>query len=159
MEGVDRRTHVPENQAISRVTRDSAYRAIGRGLAGRLPGYREEWNRRQKSLTERAFQSILGRQLRDSKVLTEVYYRDPSTGLWVETDAVIECDDVLLVLEAKAGIGAMHSPATHFDSHARAVKNLVVSAYEQTRRFLTYLDSAPDVPLYQAKDGTFVVFV
>src|SRR6201988_2168970 len=32
--------------------RDSAYRAIQRGLLTRLPHYREEWNRRQKTLIE-----------------------------------------------------------------------------------------------------------
>jgi hypothetical protein len=135
--------------------RDSAYRSLARGVSNRLPTYREEWNRRQKSLTETAFQTIFRKQLRDFTALTEVFYREPSTQQWIETDTIIAADDVLIVVEAKAGVGAMRSPATHFDDHVRSVNKLVVDAYNQTRRFLDYLTSAPDVPLYHLRDGLF----
>lgn len=129
--------------------RDATYRAIARGLTARLPEYREEWNRRQKRLSETAFEVILREQLDGGLVLTEVEYQDPTTLQWTEADAVIALDDVLIVIEAKAGVGAMASPATHFDHHVRAVNTLVVSAYQQAKRFLEYAASAETVPLFR----------
>jgi hypothetical protein len=136
--------------------RDAAYRAIQRGLATRLPEYRRTWNEKQKALTETAFQCILGKQLEDAIVLTEVHYRDPTSQQWMENDALILLDDVMLQIEVKAGIGAMHSPATNFASHVRAIRGLVVKAYNQAKRFLEYLDSAPEVSLYALQESEYV---
>jgi SEC-C motif len=136
--------------------RDSAYRVIQRGLLTRLPHYKEEWNRRQKSLTESALPKILRHQLEGSSVLTDIYYRDPATGNWVENDTLILLDDTLLQVEAKAGLGFMHSPATDFHKHVRAIQDLVVKAYKQTKRFLEYLASEPEVPLYELQKGKYI---
>jgi hypothetical protein len=119
--------------------RDSAYRAIQRGLLSRLPSYREEWNKKQKTLIEQAFPTIFNQQLSGAQTYYEVYFRDPVSGNWAETDLVAIVDDVLLVVEAKAGVAAMHSPATNFDRHARAIRELVIKAYSQCRRFIEYL--------------------
>ena len=136
--------------------RDSAYRAIQRGLLCRLPSYREEWNCRQKVLIEQSFPTIFCRQFAKATTFSEVYFKHPKTGQWVETDLVMMVDDVLLVVEAKAGVMAMHSPATNFDRHERSIRNLIMKAYEQCKRFTEYLSSAPDVPLYNRKDGEYV---
>ncbi|BCR05320.1 hypothetical protein DESUT3_23890 [Desulfuromonas versatilis] len=144
--------YAPDAQFI----RDAAYRAIQRGLLARMPGYKEEWNRRQKALTEGAFADIFRGQLSGAEILTEVYYQDPTTGKWVENDTLILLDDVLLQVEVKAGLGAMHSPATNFKNHVRAIQNLVVNAYRQTRRFLEYLNSAAEVPLFELRNGEYI---
>ena len=104
--------------------RDVAYRALQRGLCGRNPAYRETWNAKQKVLTETALPTILARQLAGATVWRDVYYRDPVTDEWTETDLVLALDDVLVVAEAKAGVTAMHSPATNFERHVRTIKNL-----------------------------------
>lgn len=144
--------YAPDNQFV----RDSAYRAIQRGLLRRLPDYREQWNQRQKHLVERAYPTIFHRQLRGAAVYSEVYFKDATTGQWVETDSVIALSDVLLVIEAKAGVMAMHSPATDFDRHERVIRELIIKAYEQCKRFLDYLGSAPEVSLYARVDNQFV---
>ena len=136
--------------------RDVAYRVLQRGLCGRNPAYRETWNAKQKILTETALPRILARQLAGATVWRDVYYRDPVTGEWTETDLVLALDDVLVVAEAKAGVTAMHSPATNFERHARTIKNLVLAAYNQTRRFLSYCESKPEVPLYRLEAGAYV---
>jgi hypothetical protein len=136
--------------------RDSAYRAIQRGLLKRSPNYREEWNSRQKDLVEGAFQTLFNRQLAGAVVYREVFYRDPATGQWTEADLVIVLADALVVVEAKAGAMAMHSPATNFDRHERVIRDLIVKAYEQCARFLTYLASTFAVPLYQRRAAGFV---
>lgn len=135
--------------------RDSAYRAIQRGLISRNPDYRESWNSKQKRLTEGAFPAVLKEQLETATVYNDVYFKDVTTGQWVETDSVGVMDDALFVIEAKAGVMAMHSPATDFQRHIRAVQDLVVKAYNQCSRFLAYLASAPEVPIYKLEDREY----
>jgi hypothetical protein len=136
--------------------RDSAYRAIQRGLISRNNAYREDWNSKQKKLTEEAFPTILNEQLKGATIYNEVYFKDVTTGQWVETDTVVLLDDNLFIIEAKAGVMAMHSPATDFERHVRAVQDLVVKAYKQCRRFVEYLASAPEVPIFRLEEGQYI---
>jgi hypothetical protein len=70
---------------------------------------------------------------------------------------VILIDDVLVVVEAKAGVAAMDSPAVNFGRHVRAIQDLVLKAYDQCARFLAYLDSKQTaMPLYRLVDGNYV---
>lgn len=136
--------------------RDSAYRAIQRGLLSRVPSYREEWNNRQKRLAERAYPAIFERQLAGATPYSEVYFKELASGQWVETDLVMSFADVLFVVEAKAGVMPMHSPATNFDRHVRTIEELILKAYAQCKRFLDYLASAPEVTIYARVNGEFV---
>jgi hypothetical protein len=135
--------------------RDSAYRAIQRGLIARMPDYREGWNKNQKGMTETAFPTILVSQLKGATLFEEVYFKDPATGQWAETDLVGLVDDVMFVVEAKAGVMAMQSPATNFQSHIRTIRELVLKAYRQCKRFLDYLASGTDMPIYRLKGGKY----
>ena len=136
--------------------RDISYRAIQRGLLRRSPTYHQEWNRRQKALIEQSFPTIFSHQLAGVAKYSEVFFKHPKTGQWVETDLVISVGDVLLVVEAKAGVMAMHSPAINFDRHIRAIRELIIKAYEQCKRFTDYLSSADEVPIYNRIDGEYV---
>jgi hypothetical protein len=135
--------------------RDSAYRSIQRGLIARQPDYKEGWNKNQKAMTETAFPKILAQQIRGCSLYEEVYFKDAATGEWVETDLVGVIDDTLFVIEAKAGVMAMQSPATNFASHLRTIRELVLKAYRQCNRFLKYLASGADMPVYRLKDGKY----
>ena len=135
--------------------RDVAYRAIQRGLLGRDRSYREEWNRRQKRMLEDAFPRIFASQFKGATIHRSVFYKDVATGNWVESDLVVVLEDVLLVVEAKAGVMAMASPAVDFDRHMASVERLIVSAYRQCKRFLEYLASGPRVPIYRLEGGEY----
>lgn len=134
--------------------RDTAYRAVQRGLWKRLP-YRDQWLKRQALVVEDAFPSILARQLADAEVLRSVHYREVGTGRWVEADRVIFLADHLIVVEAKAGNQPMQSPATSYASHERAIEDLLLKAYGQCRRFVDYLASAREVPLFELTSGEY----
>ena len=135
--------------------RDSAYRAIQRGLIARQPDYKEGWNKNQKAMTETAFPKILVQQLGGCALYEEVYFKEATTGEWVETDLVGVIDDTLFVIEAKAGVMAMQSPATNFASHLRTIRELVLKAYRQCDRFLKYLASGTDMPIYRLRNGDY----
>lgn len=142
--------YAPEPQFV----RDAAYRAIQRGICARLP-YRDEWLKRQAAITEEAFPAIFSNQLAGAVVHSSVYYRDVESGNWAETDLLVAVEDCLLVVEAKAGTMPMHSPATNFKAHERAIQDLVVKAYRQCRRFIEYLNNAAEVPIYRLADGVY----
>lgn len=134
--------------------RDTAYRAILHNLLIRNPEYTDEFKQNQKEWSEAAFVNVFKHQLAGAKILREVYYR--RDGNWFENDTLVMLDGVLALVEAKSGAAAtIASPAVSFDRHARAVRDLIVKAYDQCRRFLDYLASADEVPLFSLKEGRY----
>lgn len=137
-------------------TRDAGYRALLYNLLQRKPDYKKTFEDRQKKMSEAAFADTLRAQLPGATVLQEVYYKDPASKQWSENDTLILIDDVLFLIEAKAGAAAtIASPALDFDRHAQSVKDLVLKAYKQCERFFNYLNSADEVPLYHLVDGKY----
>ena len=139
--------------ADGQFVRDVAYRCIQRGVRSRDPDYREEWRRRQQRAVEDAFVRVFASQLKGAAIYRSVNYREPNSGNWTETDLLVVMEDVLVVVEAKAGVMAMTSPATDFARHMDSVDRLIVKAYGQCERFLKYMASADSVPIYELRDG------
>jgi len=137
--------------------RDSTYRSLQKALIARNPGYREDWNRRQKFLSERAFPSILAKQLPGASVHYGLFYPGSAPGQWFEIDCLIVIDDVLIVIEAKAGGFTPHSPDTDHDAHLRTIERLIGEAYDQSSKGLEYCASDQEVPLYERETGKYVV--
>lgn len=137
-------------------TRDAGYRALLYNLLQRKPDYKKTFEKRQKAMSEAAFADILSAQLPGAKIFQEVYYKAPASKQWSENDTLILVDDVLFLVEAKAGAAAtIASPALDFGRHAQSVQDLVLKAYKQCERFFSYLNSADEVPLYHFVDGKY----
>ncbi|HET6538110.1 MAG TPA: SEC-C domain-containing protein [Sphingopyxis sp.] len=137
-------------------TRDAGYRALLYNLLQRKPDYKKAFEGRQKTMSEAAFAGILAAQLPGAMVFQEVYYKDPASKQWSENDTLILVDDVLFLVEAKAGAAAtIASPALDFGRHAQSVQDLVLKAYKQCERFFNYLNSADEVPLYHLAEGKY----
>jgi hypothetical protein len=137
--------------------RDAGYRALLYNLLQRNPDYKKTFEDRQKTMSEAAFADILAAQLPDAKVFQEVYYKDPVSSRWSENDTLILVDDMLFLVEAKAGAAAtIASPALDFGRHAQSVQDLVLKAYKQCERFFNYLNSADEVPLYHLVKGKYI---
>ena len=136
--------------------RDSGYRALLFNLLQRKPDYKKAFKDRQKVMSEGAFPDILNNQLPGATVYQEVYYKDPVTNQWSENDTLIIVDDVLYLVEAKAGASAtIASPVLDFKRHTQAVQDLILKAYMQCERFFNYLNSADEVPLFTRADGKY----
>ena len=137
-------------------TRDAGYRALLYNLLQRKSDYKKTFENRQKMMSEAAFADILAAQLPGATVFQEVYYKDPASNKWSENDTLILIDDVLFLVEAKAGAAAtIASPELDFNRHAQSVQDLVLKAYKQCERFFNYLKSAHEVPLYHQADGKY----
>lgn len=139
--------------------RDSGYRAILWNLLERAPDYQDEFGRRQKEMSEAAFPRILSQQLAGARVHNEIWYKNPNSGQWVENDMLIRLDDVLILVEAKAGAAAtIASPAVDFERHVRSIQDLVMKAYLQCRRCFEYFNSAAEIPLFKREARQYVEF-
>lgn len=137
-------------------TRDAGYRALLFNLLQRRPDYKKGFEDRQKKMSEAAFDDILSAQLPGADVFREIYYKDPVSKQWSENDTLILLDDVLFLVEAKAGAAAtIASPAIDFSRHAQSVQDLVLKAYRQCERFFNYLNSADEVPIYRRVNGRY----
>lgn len=136
--------------------RDAGYRALLYNLLQRKPDYKKAFESRQKTMSEAAFADILAAQLPGATVFQEVYYKDPASKQWSENDTLILIDDVLFLVEAKAGAAAtIASPALDFGRHAQSVQDLVLKAYKQCERFFNYLASTDEVLLYHLVGGKY----
>jgi hypothetical protein len=136
--------------------RDSGYRALLWNLLRRKPDYKKDFEARQKTMSEAAFFEILDAQLNGAIIYQEIYYKDPVTKQWVENDTLIIIDDVLILVEAKAGAAAtIASPALDFSRHAQAVQDLVIKAYKQCKRFFDYLGSADEISIYKRTNDRY----
>lgn len=137
-------------------TRDAGYRALLYNLLQRKSDYKKSFESRQKTMSEAAFADILAAQLPGATIFQEVYYKDPASNKWSENDTLILIDDVLFLVEAKAGAAAtIASPALDFSRHAQSVQDLVLKAYKQCERFFNYLNSSDEVPFYQLVGGKY----
>lgn len=137
-------------------TRDAGYRSLLFNLVQKKPDYKELFNERQKVMSEAAFPEILSNQLSGAIVYQEVYYKDPKTKQWFENDTLVLVDDVLYLIEAKAGAAAtIASPELDFKRHAQSVKDLIIKAYKQCERFFDYIKSKEEVPLFNLIDGKY----
>ncbi len=136
--------------------RDAGYRSLLFNLLQKKPDYKELFNERQKVMSEAAFPEILSNQLTGAIVYQEVYYKDPKTKQWFENDTLVLVDDVLYLIEAKAGAAAtIASPELDFKRHAQSVKDLIIKAYKQCERFFDYIKSKEEVPLFNLIDGKY----
>lgn len=136
--------------------RDAGYRALLFNLLQRKPDYKKSFEDQQKLMSEAAFADILSTQIPGAKIFQEVYYKDPATKQWSENDTLVLIDDVLILVEAKAGAAAtIASPELDFGRHAQSVQDLVLKAHKQCDRFFHYIDSADEVPLYQRIEGKY----
>ena len=129
------------------------YRCVRRGLISRNASYKEEWNNKQSLLLETAFLRFLRSRARGPRHYHSVYYPSPWGGKRVEADLVIVIEDVLLLVEAKGGIMSMTSPALDFESHIDGLDRLTSMAGHQCLRFVEYLRSESDAPIFQLRRG------
>lgn len=136
--------------------RDAGYRSLLFNLLQKKPEYKEQFKERQKVMSEAAFPEILAEQLANATVYQEVYYKDPKTKQWAENDTLVLIDDVLYLVEAKAGAAAtIASPELDFKRHSQSIKDLILKAYKQCERFFEYLKSADEVSIFNLVNGKY----
>lgn len=130
---------------------DNIYRALQRLILKLEPGYREQWNAGQKEASEGIPITYFDKLLPGNRSFSPITYQwrtGAGKEQWCECDRVVICDDHLFVFEVKAGAFTYTSPATDIDAHLTSLRNLLAAPAMQGGRFLDYLESAPEVPIF-----------
>ena len=132
---------------------DNFYRVLQRAIFRIKPDYRETWNIRQKNISEQLPFTYLERLLPGAVVHRTVRYQwDAGSGKkqWYETDGLLIYEDHLFVIEVKAGAFTRTSPSTDLPGHINSLKGLLAHPALQGNRFVDYLESEGEVPIYDA---------
>jgi len=130
---------------------DHIYRGMQHIVLRLKASHSERWNSIQQRVSEDLPFKYFGQLLPGGKVLRQVYYRgltDRNAIDWCETDGLIAFDDHLFVIEAKGGAFTYTPPASDFPAYIGSLKNLVLKAATQGKRFVNYLKSGDVVALF-----------
>jgi len=139
---------------------DNIYRVLQKIISKSKPEYKEIWNNKQKEISENIPFEFLKEILIHSEIIKPVYYKwypseQAKTKDWIENDGILICDDHLIIIEVKAGSFTPTSPFDDFDSHIKAIRDLLYRPWLQAKRFHEYLTSSVEVPLYTLIDGDY----
>lgn len=131
---------------------DRIYRQVEQCAFAHSQSIKTDWVSQRKALSEELPATYLTKLLPGAIDYGEVYYRW-KTGRqdklnWCEADRLIIFDDILFIIEVKAGAFTWTSPASDFDAHVASIENLVSSPSKQADRFLQYLRSGQQISLY-----------
>lgn len=131
---------------------DHFYRQVEKRVFAQTEDLKQQWITTRKEITETLPFWHLQRLLPGSTCIREAYYwvSDGGVSKRFETDGLVIFDDHLFIIEVKAGAFTYTSPATDVDAHIQSLKNLVSSPAQQGLRFLNYLRSADEVPIFDA---------
>ncbi len=132
---------------------DNIYRGMERIIMRLKPDYRQTWNNIQKNQSETLPFQHLEKLLPGATIWRSVNYRwfpseSATTKDWCEVDGLLVYDNRLFVIEVKAGAFTYTSPANDFPAFISSLENLVLKPAAQGKRFLNYLDSAENIPLF-----------
>ena len=134
--------------------RDHLYRIISRTVFRLHPDLKQRWEDRQREASEAAAVSLISGLLNGAGAYAPAYYQWPttktSTKNWCECDGIVvaELDEHLFIIEVKAGAFTYTAPTNDFPAHIASAKNLIDKPLSQGRRFLEYLNSAEEVPVF-----------
>ncbi|WP_292097879.1 SEC-C metal-binding domain-containing protein [Brevundimonas sp.] len=132
---------------------DHLYRALQRIVIGLEPGYRTAWKDGQMAASENLPFEQLGRLLPGATRIQSIYYRwapDGGPAQWHEADGILAYDGHLFIIEIKGGAFTWTSPTTDLPAHLASLRALVAKPAEQGSRFLDYLASQDEVPIFDA---------
>jgi hypothetical protein len=133
---------------------DHIYRSTQSMLIRLEPKYVQVWNKCQQQVSEQLPLRLFRKILRQADTYNGVYYRkkNSKTGKleWFETDGLVLFDDQLIVIEVKGGAFAHTPPSTDFPAYAESLRGLVETPAMQAERFIEYLESAEEVPIFDA---------
>lgn len=119
---------------------DHIYRAIQKTIARLDSTY--SWSSVQNEASESMVESMFQKLFPGCTTYRNNYY--PASGSLkhlCENDLIVQYDDVLFIVEVKAGSFVYTSPITDFESHIKSYKKLIEEPNSQCKRTKEYLDA------------------
>ena len=126
---------------------DNFYRVIQKNIQRQKPEYK--WSDVQKEASEKMVAETFSQILPGCIIYTDNYY--PQNGSLknpAENDIIVIYNDVMIIVEVKAGSFVYTAPFVDFESHIKSYKNLIEKADHQCKRTFDYLNSESNPCLY-----------
>jgi len=121
---------------------DNVYRVIQKEVRRQRPDYEQMWQQKQSQASEDMVEKLFCKLLPGAKThKTNFYPKSASLKELYENDLLIEFDDVLLIIEIKAGSFPATPPITDYEAHIKAYRNLIEKADHQCERTLRYMSN------------------
>ena len=126
---------------------DNFYRAIQKNIQRLKPEYK--WSDVQKEASEKMVSYLFSQILPGCIIYNDNYYpQNGSLKNLAENDIIIIYNDVMIIVEVKAGSFVYTAPFVDFESHISSYKNLIEKADHQCKRTYDYLNSESNPCLY-----------
>lgn len=126
---------------------DNFYRAVQKNIQRLKPEY--IWSDVQKEASEKMVAEIFSQILPGCIIYTDNYYpQNGSLKNTAENDIIVIYNDVMIIIEVKAGSFVYTAPFVDFESHIKSYKNLIEKADHQCKRIYDYLNSESNPHLY-----------
>ncbi|MFE5321661.1 YecA family protein [Paenibacillus sp. NPDC056579] len=128
---------------------DNIYRVMQKTIRELKPSYVNDWSHIQQHASEVMVENLMKKLLPGCQTYRDNYYpKGNSLKDCAENDILIVYDNVLLIVEVKAG-SFVYTPAiTDYDAHVKSFKALIEKADYQCERTLNYIDSHPSALIY-----------
>lgn len=128
---------------------DNIYRVMQKTIRELKPSYVNDWSHIQQHASEVMVENLMKELLPGCQAYRDNYYpKGNSLKDCAENDILIVYDNVLLIVEVKAG-SFVYTPAiTDYDAHVNSFKALIEKADYQCVRTLNYIKSHPTAPIY-----------
>ena len=131
---------------------DNFYRVIQKAVSRTVPNYK--WSDVQKEASENMVADVLSQILPGSVIYRDNYYPiNKSLKTLSENDIIIQYENILLIVEVKAGSFVFTPPITDFENHIRSYKSLIEKADHQCKNTYDYLTSNNVAKIYN-RDAT-----
>lgn len=117
---------------------DNFYRVIQKTITRLKPQY--NWKDKQQVASEKMVENIFKSILPNCLTFTSNYYPiNNAKKKFAENDLIIIYDEVLIIVEVKAGSFVYTSPTEDFENHIKSYKSLIEKADHQCKRTKDYL--------------------
>ena len=126
---------------------DNFYRALQKAVSREIPSY--HWSDFQKEASEQMVADVFSQILPGCSTLRDNYYPiNKSIKQLAENDLLVQYENVLLIIEVKAGSFVYTAPLTDFENHIVSYQNLIEKADKQCKNTYDYLLSSDEAIIY-----------
>ena len=131
---------------------DYFYRAVQKAVLRLDPGYKQTWQKLQKTASENMVKDVLIGLFDDGDVYADNYYGTKKHRK--ENDILIQYHDALIVVEVKAGQFTDAPPISNFDSYIKYYRSLIEESNNQCSRFRSFINDCDDeLVLYDSSNA------
>jgi hypothetical protein len=128
---------------------DNIYRIMQKTIKELKPAYVNDWSHIQQRASEQMVEELFKKLLPNSITFRDNYYpKNKSLKQCDENDVIVVYDDILLIIEVKAGSFTYTPAITDYKSHINSFKALIEKADHQCERTINYIKNNEEAAIY-----------